>query len=152
MRAASFFLAATATFASTLPASAADVFGNWLSAKGEAIIEIVPCGASACGTFVWLAEPLTPEGQPKVDINNPDPALQTRTICGMQLIGDFVKGSDGRWTDGKIYDPQKGKMYNSKMHVKEDGTLYLRGHLDGLLSMIGRSEIWTPVPDNRGGC
>ena len=149
MRIAPLCLAAMATVATALPARA-DVFGYWLNQDQDAIIEITPCGNSACGSLVWFAEPNFENGQPKTDLNNPDPAMTTRTVCNLQIIGDFTNDGDSKWTDGSIYDPKKGKTYKSKMHVTDEGNLYLRGYIG--ISLIGRSETWTRTDGNRTGC
>lgn len=150
MRLTSLFLAAMATAATALPASA-EVFGTWLTENKKAIVEIKPCGESACGTIVWMAEPNdTTTGRPKVDINNPDPALKTRPICGMPMVGNFTRDAEGGWSDGFIYDPEGGDEYKSKMRVTEEGNLYVRGYIG--VPLFGKSQIWTRVADNRGGC
>ncbi len=149
MRLAPLCLATLTSIASALPASA-DVFGYWMTESKNAIVEITPCGDSACGKVAWMAAPLDAQGQPKVDANNPDAALKSRPICGLAMIGDFVKGADGEWTSGFIYDPEGGDLYKSKMRLTDDGTLYVRGYVG--IPLLGKSQIWTRENDNRGGC
>lgn len=134
------------------PAIAADdpAFGLWLTENKRAIIEIGPCGEKACGKIVWMAEPLTADGQPKVDAKNEDPALQSRPICGLPLIGDFERSGPGAWDDGFIYSPQEGETYTAYLEAQPDGTLKLRGYIG--LPILGKSQIWTREADNRGGC
>jgi len=150
MRITTLCLAALATAATALPASA-DVFGKWLTEKKNAIVEIAPCAASACGYVVWLESPLNTDGKPRLDVNNSDSAIAGRPICGMPMIGNFVKNAEGEWSGGFIYDAESGDEYKSKMRVTEENNLYVRGYV-ALLPLIGRSEIWTRVADNRGGC
>ena len=149
MRIPTLCLAALATAATALPASA-EVFGTWLTENKKAIVEIAPCAASACGYIVWMAEPLDTAGQPKVDANNPNPAMKGRPVCGMPMVGSFVKDAAGEWSDGFIYDPEGGDEYKSKMRVTEEGNLYVRGYVG--IPLLGKSQIWTRVADNRGGC
>lgn len=149
MRLMTLGLAALAGTAFALPASA-DVFGYWLIENRNAIVEITPCGASACGNIAWLAEPLTAQGQPKVDANNPDAAQKSRPICGLPMIGGFAKDSAGEWTDGFIYDPEGGDRYTSKMRLTPEGNLYVRGYIG--IPLLGNSQIWTREANNRGGC
>lgn len=134
------------------PGLAADdpAFGLWLSENGRAIIEIGPCADRACGKIVWMAEPLTPEGKPKTDRNNDDPALQARPICGLPLVGDFVAGGPGAWNDGFIYDPESGDTYTAFLAAQPDGTLKVRGYVG--VPLLGKSQIWTRAADTRGGC
>ena len=130
-------------------ASLEDVFGLWLTENQKAIVEVAPCGQMACGRIVWLAEPNRPDGSAKVDQNNPDPALQSRPVCGLPLIGNFQRGGDS-WDDGFIYNPEDGETYTSTMHVTTDGNLYVRGYVG--LPLFGKSQTWTRAADTRGGC
>jgi len=151
MRLTTLCLSALLGTAIALPAAAsADVSGFWLTESKNAIVEITPCGDSVCGNVAWLAEPNFDDGTPKFDGNNPDPALQTRPVCGLAMIGDFSKDSGGEWTDGFIYDPEGGDLYKSKMRVTEEGNLYVRGYVG--IPLLGKSQIWTREADNRGGC
>jgi uncharacterized protein (DUF2147 family) len=64
-----------------------------------------------------MPKPNDSKGQPLRDLNNPDPALQTRTILGLPLITGFKPNGAGKWNGGKIYNPQDGKTYNSKLEL-----------------------------------
>jgi len=130
------------------------VLGQWLTADGKAKVEIVKHGDVYDGSIVWLKEPLYPAddkqgmgGKPKVDRENPDPALKTRPILGLPLIQGFKYDGDNVWVDGTIYDPESGKTYSCKMTLMMDGRLKVRGYWG--ISLFGRSEIWTrPPADN----
>ena len=133
-----------------LPAAAADVFGHWLTENQKAIVEITPCGQSACGNIVWMAEPNGPDGLPKTDKNNPDASLASRTICNMAMIGDFTNDGNGEWSNGFIYDPEGGDVYKSKMRLTEEGNLYVRGYVG--IPLLGKSQVWTRETGSRTGC
>ena len=45
------------------------------------------------------------EGEPKVDTNNPDEALQSRPIVGLVMMKGFKYDGKGTWQKGTIYDP-----------------------------------------------
>jgi uncharacterized protein (DUF2147 family) len=139
------------------PAVAADdadaVVGQWLTGDGKARIEIVKHDGVYDGTITWLKEPVYPAddkqgmgGRPKVDRENPDKALQSRSIIGLPLIQGFKYGGDNVWIDGHIYDPESGKLYSCKMTLTMDGSLKVRGYWG--ISLFGRTEIWTrPLTD-----
>lgn len=127
------------------------VLGQWLTADGKARIEVVKHGESYDGSIVWLKEPAyTAEdkegvpGQPKVDLKNPDKALQGRPIIGLPLISGFKYAGDNVWSDGHIYDPESGKLYSCKLTLMMDGSLKVRGYVG--ISLFGRTEIWTRPP------
>ena len=131
-------------------ASGDPLFGFWLVKNQRSIIEIVPCGDSACGNIVWMKEPLGDDGQPKIDDLNGDDELRGRALCGMELIGGFRNDGPGRWLGGSIYNPRDGKTYSASMKLRNDGTLRLRGYL--LLPLFGKSQVWTRETGDRGGC
>lgn len=123
-------------------AAAADVLGVWETKEGKSKVEIMECGGKLCGTIIWLAEPLDEEGRPKVDKNNPDPALKARPIIGLPLLNGFVASEDSNvWTDGTIYNPEDGETYSCTMTLQEDGTLKVRGYVG--LPLFGKTQIWT---------
>jgi uncharacterized protein (DUF2147 family) len=120
-------------------AQAADpVMGDWMTSTGSGKVRIAPCGDKLCGTIVWLKKPLDAKGQPQKDEANPDPKLRDRPVVGLTLIKDFRKATQGKWVDGKIYDPQTGKTYASKLSPNPDGTL----KVEGCISVICQAQTW----------
>src|SRR5688500_9344236 len=121
-------LLAVAVTAMAFPAHAADpVEGEWLVQSGSAKVRIGPCAGRAdrmCGLIFWVRDPKEAAAK---DANNPDPKLRTRPIMGLPLIRDFKAAGPGRWTGGKIYDPNNGKTYDSKLSLNRDGTLKVEG-------------------------
>ena len=121
------------------PALAADpVMGDWLTASGSAKVRIAPCADKLCGTVVWLKKPLDAKGHPQKEEANPDPKLRERPVIGLQLIKDFRGAGPGKWVDGRIYDPQSGKTYASKITPNPDGTL----KVEGCISVICQAQTW----------
>lgn len=118
------------------PALAADpVEGEWLTQAGNAKVKVGPCAGKPdrmCGVVSWLK---TPGAK---DANNPDPALRSRPVQGMTLIRDFKSAGAGKWTGGKIYDPQSGKTYDSKMRINADGTL----KVEGCVLVVCQAQTW----------
>lgn len=115
--------------------------GVWESGKSH--IEIYDCGQLLCGRIVALDEPLDAKGNAKTDMNNPDPALSTRPIMGMDLIAGFSRKTDKRWVGGTIYDPRDGKTYKCRMTLQDDGTLEVRGYVG--LPLLGKTVVWTRI-------
>ena len=102
---------------------------------------MAPCAndaATLCGWIVWLAEPLNPEGKPKLDRNNPDAALQTRPIMGLAIVTDMRPAGAGKWSGGEIYDPTVGKSYNSNMKLGQAGELVV----EGCILFLCRGQSW----------
>lgn len=148
----SAFISALALSLSAVPALALSdpAFGLWLTEDARAIIEIAPCSEKACGRIVWMDEPFHDDGSPKTDANNPDEALQTRTICGIPLVGDFVREEPGSWSGGFVYNPKDGKKYEARITTLSKDQLEMRGFV--LVPAFGQSQTWTRVESMRGGC
>jgi uncharacterized protein (DUF2147 family) len=134
------------------PAAAATepVFGRWLVEGGEAVIEIQPCAAEACGRLVWLQEPFDAGGSPKRDANNPDPAARMRPLCGMRLITGLEPATNGAWEDGEIYSARDGRTYSVKITPDGEDRLSVRGYVG--ISLLGGSQTWTRESGLRGSC
>ena len=131
-----------AVLALSSAARAQSVTGDWLSPGGEAKVRISPCGDSVCGSFVWLKDGTDAKtGQPDVDERNPDPALRHRPILGLTFLFGFRRGPDGRWTHGRIYDPNSGHTWGSKLIPLADGRL----KLEGCLGPICKGQVWEPA-------
>jgi uncharacterized protein (DUF2147 family) len=87
-----------------------------------------------------MKEPNDPAGKPKRNIKDPDQARRGDPVMGMLMVRDFANAAPGRWTGGKIYDPNSGRTFDSKMQLQPDGTLKLDGCV---LKMICISQTWT---------
>ena len=132
---------AAALMAMATTAFAQDILGLWDT--GESRVEIYACGDLLCGRIAELDEPLDEGGNAKLDDNNPDPALRSRPILGMDLIAGFTRAGKKKWEDGTIYDPRDGKTYKCVMKLQRDGTLKVRGYVG--ISLFGKTVVWTRV-------
>ena len=131
------------------------ILGLWATdpegGGGEAHVKISKEGEEYVGEIVWLAEPLVPAddpkdtpGQPKKDVNNPDPDLRDQPIVGLRIMEGFVYDGDGLWHKGTIYDPDNGKTYKCKVRFGDSrDVLKVRGYIG--ISMLGRTTEWTRV-------
>jgi uncharacterized protein (DUF2147 family) len=129
----SVMLAASAAFAQ-------DVIGKWKLDDGTAIVEVYKSGDAYNGKIVWLEEPTDADGTPAKDNNNPDPALRTRELIGLNMLSGLKKTAQNEYSGGKIYDPGNGKTYNCSMKV-EGNVLKVRGSLDKR-GLLGRTMDW----------
>ena len=144
-----FFLVASLFLASTLLTAQADkVVGFWLTGEGDSQVEITKGkDGKYVGNITWLDEP-NEDGKPKVDDDNPDPALQNRPIMGLELLNGFEYDSKNKeWKNGSIYDPKNGKTYDCYGWF-EDGSndLSIKGFVMGM-RFLGRSTVWKKEND-----
>ncbi|SNB45979.1 DUF2147 domain-containing protein [Geobacter sp. DSM 9736] len=127
---------------------AESITGRWNSEDGRAKIDIYRCGFHYCGKIVWLGMPEYPPddeegmgGRPRVDRENPDPALRNRPLLGLQIMEGFRYAGDGLWEKGRIYDPESGATYKSEIRLVSPRRLELRGYIG--IPLFGRSTVWT---------
>ncbi len=125
-------------------APGASVAGLWLTDAGKSHVQIYPCGPHLCGRIVWMREPNGADGQPKVDRKNPDPAKRAQRIVGLVMMWNMAKADDpGEWEGGRIYNPEDGETYKSRMKLRVDGKLEVRGYVG--ISLLGKTQYWEPV-------
>lgn len=118
------------------------IVGRWANATGEAHIDIFKKGDKYFGKIVWLKNPKDEKGKVKTDYKNPEPALTSRPVLGLEILKDF-KYEEGKWKGGKIYDPKTGKTYSCTITPKGTNLISIRGYIG--ISLIGRSETWKRV-------
>jgi uncharacterized protein (DUF2147 family) len=126
------------------------IFGRW--ASNNSIIEIGETNGVLHATIVSILDPVYrageegPEGTIRVDLHNPDAALRSRTLIGMDLL-DGYQYKDGKW-QGNLYDPESGKTYKSQITLGSDGNLQMRGYVG--MPMFGRTAVFVPVSSCSG--
>jgi uncharacterized protein (DUF2147 family) len=117
-----------------LAAQPAGVLGDWQDPTG-AVIHIGRCGQQVC---LWLVL-LSPSAPATTDIHNPDPALRSRSLCGLQIGAGFVLRDPNHASGGTLYDPKTGKTYRGGM-TAEGSKLDLRGYVG--IPLFGESQTW----------
>lgn len=113
----------------------------WVSSKDTKIL-IARDGDVYNGRIVWLL----PEDVDLKDKNNPDKTKRDKPLLALELLHGFTFEGNGKWEDGKIYDPNNGKTYNCKMTLKDEQTLHVRGYIG--ISLLGRTEVFTRVAED----
>lgn len=124
------FLAAAAILAST-PALAADpVIGTYKTQPGDdgnyGHVDIYECGSSICGVI-------------RAAFDASGEALDSENI-GKRMIWDMTADGDGAYSGGKIWAPDRDKVYKSKMELDGD-TL----SVSGCILVVCRAQTWTRV-------
>jgi uncharacterized protein (DUF2147 family) len=126
--------------------SRTSVLGYWVGESSILHIEnkdgLLQATVVALRDPVYLdTESLGTPGAPRTDDNNPDPLLQNRTLLGMNLLEEY--GYNGSRWEGKIYDPESGNTYSSRMSVDRKGQLNMRGYIGA--PMFGRTAVFLPL-------
>jgi uncharacterized protein (DUF2147 family) len=138
-------LSLLAVFAATPLAWAQDTpVGLWksiddASGKPTALIRITDTGGELQGRIEKLFR--TPE-----EDQNPRCALcqgdrKDQPITGMTILNGLKRDGNNEYAGGEILDPKNGKVYKSKLMVREGGRkLEVRGYIG--MPMLGRSQVW----------
>lgn len=110
-------------------AFAADpVQGGWLTQPDDnghyGRVEIAPCGERLCGT---LTAAYGADGK----------AVPSDRI-GKRIVWDMQPAGSGRYENGQIFAPDRGKTYSSKMALAGDKLT-----VSGCVLILCRSQVWS---------
>jgi uncharacterized protein (DUF2147 family) len=145
------FLTALVAIAAGSVRGAPTVEGRWLTQGKSGVVEIYRCAdGSLCGRLAWFRIKPTDHNPQLTDLHNPDPALRTRSLCGLTIMWGFQPDGPDRWSGGSLYDPESGNTYSGNISLNPEGTLMLRGYIG--ISLFGRSETWTRFTQPIGRC
>ena len=89
-------------------ADRSNIEGRWLTEDGDGWITITLAGDSLEGS---IAGSPNDDEEREFDDRNPDPSLRNRPLQGLAIMTGFNYDGDGRWSGGKVYDPNTGKTY-----------------------------------------
>ncbi|TCJ14436.1 DUF2147 domain-containing protein [Flaviaesturariibacter flavus] len=134
-------LVSFAILTSAIAATAQDAaVGKWWTPKRDGQIEVFKATSGKYfGKLIWGKTP------GKKDEKNPDPALRSRDLVGINLFTGFAYDADDKeWVDGKIYDPTSGKTYSCKLWLTDNNkVMNVRGYIG--FSLLGRTEKFSRV-------
>ncbi|WP_375464819.1 DUF2147 domain-containing protein [uncultured Methylobacterium sp.] len=112
---------------------AGDPAGIWLTETGDSRVRLSRCGAGYCGTLVSTAG----KG---LDANNPDPALRTRSVVGVQIVNAATATGDGY--SGTLYNPKDGKTYSGSLRMIGPNAIEVSGCI---MSVFCKRQTWRRV-------
>jgi uncharacterized protein (DUF2147 family) len=147
MKIVTFFLFILLAAATAFGAGSSGILGIWKTEMDESKVEVYQCGAKICGKIIWLKNPNYTDsrdgtvGTPFIDRKNPDPALRSRPVLGLQIMAGFTELGAGDWGNGICYDPKSGNTYRGKIHQAAPDRLELRGYIG--IPLFGRTSVWT---------
>ena len=122
-------------------ASENTIEGFWFASG--AIIEIKVCEELICAEVIHV---ITDEGvdpSTVLDENNDNEELRDRPLIGINMFNGFSKEllSNQNLEGGRIYDPRRGRFYDAKLSLLENGNLLG----EGCLLFICDGEEWFPL-------
>ena len=105
--------------------------GTWRLSNGKVTVRVLPCGDGLCGRVVALRKPRDDKGRPRLDKENPNPALRSRPVIGLTILSNMRANGEGAWS-GTIYNPDDGNTYSSSMHLLGPSTMKVNGCVAGV--------------------
>ncbi|MCF6331788.1 MAG: DUF2147 domain-containing protein [Draconibacterium sp.] len=127
---------------STTAQEADKIVGVWWNDEKTSKIEVEKVDGKYIGTVVYMIPEKYENGLPPKDHENPDPALQGRSVIGLQILSGFeYDAKDKEWRKGSIYDPKSGKTYDCYAWMESGDLLKLKGFIAGI-RWLGRSSEW----------
>lgn len=111
----------------------ADLSGLWQTETPGSTVRIARCGGGYCGTIAATAGS-------GVDAQNPDPALRTRKLVGVQIMQAGTPSGDG--FEGSLYNPKDGKTYSGSVTPRGPDTVEVAGCV---LSVLCKRQTWRRI-------
>ena len=104
-------------------------------------VRIYKTGDTYEGRIVWLEHPADENGNPRLDLLNPDPALRSVHADDIVIVrGLRYDARKERWTGGTIYNPVNGKVYDVQAEFDSPDVLTVRGYIG--TPMVGKDYEW----------
>jgi uncharacterized protein (DUF2147 family) len=116
-----------------IPSNTDDCVGKYWSPDKDAHIDIYKKLDKYYGKISWAKNP-------RKDDKNPEVALRTRDIVGMEFLTNFKFDGKDTWENGYIYDAKKGKTYKCTMWLDKDKNLNVHGYVG--FSLLGRTAVF----------
>ena len=110
-----------------------DLSGIWQTETAGSTVRISRCGGGYCGNIAATAGT-------GIDAQNPDPALRTRKLVGVQIMQAGTPSGDS--LEGSLYSPKDAKTYAGSLTPKGPDTVEVAGCV---LSVLCKRQTWRRV-------
>lgn len=139
------FIAANCVAKAQVSTKADRVCGKWISAEKNLIVEVYRDKNEFKAKIVWYKNDDQSKSMEEwTDKHNPDKALRTRKILGMNVVDNLVYNSKSdSWEHGTVYDAKTGHYWDASARLTDDGLLKVTGYWH--LKFIGHSMIFKKV-------
>lgn len=110
------------------------VAGKWWTPGFNAHVHMEACGDAVCGRIVWLwdetAKAITDKGP----------------LIGTLVVDRMRAAEPGRWTGGRLFNPEDGRDYKGALHLQAPNRLVV----DGCVLFVCQTQVWRESEPNRG--
>jgi uncharacterized protein (DUF2147 family) len=94
------------------------VDGIWKMGNGKLVVKVEHCsGDKICVKIASIAKAFHDDGTPRLDDHNPNAALRSRPVVGLQIINGMSPTSATTWK-GKLYNSDDGHTYTAYAKLK----------------------------------
>lgn len=145
-RTMSSFLALTAGALLSTSALAASLDGTqWQTiddktGEKKAVIQLNENGGKVSGKIIKVLN----KENAKAVCTKCSGSLKNKPIEGLQILTGLKADGNNQWSDGKLVDPESGKVYSGKLTLSDNGqSLDLRGYVG--TPLFGRSQTWKRI-------
>lgn len=105
------------------------IVGKWVSSEKNLVVQVYKSGDRFRGKIAWYKDDPAKAMDEWTDKHNPDPALRSRKILGIDVLRDLKYDPKGDvWEDGMIYEAKTGKEYNASAYIDKQGILRVKGY------------------------
>ncbi|MGE0671419.1 MAG: DUF2147 domain-containing protein [Methylibium sp.] len=104
-----------------------DLQGEWWTPGFNARVRIEACGEDAvCGRIVWLWD------------EQPQGIADKSPLLGKPVIERMRAGEPGRWSGGRLYNPEDGRDYKGTLQLRSASTLVV----SGCVLFVCQTQVW----------
>jgi uncharacterized protein (DUF2147 family) len=106
------------------------ILGRWMCTQNNFEVEIYNVGKEFKAKIIWFddSDDRSRPMNDRLDIKNPDKALRSQKILGMDVLHGLVyKPKRNVWDEGRIYDATSGRTWNASVWLLKNGNLKVRG-------------------------
>ena len=104
-----------------------DVQGEWWTPGFNARVRIEACGDGAvCGRIAWLWD------------DKPHGISDKTPLLGKGVIDQMRASEPGRWTGGRLYNPEDGRDYKGSLQLRSESILVV----SGCVLFVCQTQVW----------
>ena len=121
-----------------------DILGTYKAVQGgvNSKVEIKKHGDGYRAQIVWVDNLKKEDGTIRTDSKNPDKSKRNTPANQIVLVEKVTFDAEkGEWSNGKIYDPTRGKSFKVRLSFKDAKTLKVRGSW----GPISETVYWTKL-------
>lgn len=119
------------------------VEGIWTCSKKDCKVEIYRNGNTYEAKLLWARKELDENGNPKLDVKNPDPAKRNLPVIGGKTLWNAVYNAETHYFENATAY-RNGRHFCGKFKLNEDGTLTIIGYICSM-NILRFSETWSRV-------